>query len=136
MTRRKSPIPEGLGVWMALLLGTGAITYGGTLIYARVQARWHGKPSELKGARAFPGLTAASAGAGGPGVIVTSVQSGSAADTVGVRVGDGITAVNRHPISSLSQAERYVAAAPGGAVELKLVRSRETRYVTIPAGRR
>lgn len=41
------------------------------------------------------------------GVVVTNVQRGSAAAEAGLRPGDVITSVNRHPISSVSQLHQF-----------------------------
>lgn len=67
--------------------------------------------------------------------VVLSVQSGSAAERAGLRVGDVITAVNRKNAEFSSELE---AMSPGDVVRLRVrsVGSRSEREVEFPLGRR
>jgi serine protease Do len=65
------------------------------------------------------------------GVVVSSVERGSLADTAGLKAGDIILEVNRHRIRNLDSYEHEVRTIGGSGIVLLLVK-RETGTVFIP----
>jgi serine protease Do len=64
------------------------------------------------------------------GAVITAVESGSAADVVGLREGDLIVEVNRKPVASAEDFRQAVAASPKNL--LLLVKSKEgARFVVM-----
>jgi serine protease Do len=51
---------------------------------------------------------------GGTGVLVEQVDSGSAAESAGIRSGDVIVSFNQQDVTSASQLQRLVRQAPTG----------------------
>jgi serine protease Do len=64
------------------------------------------------------------------GVVVTNVDEKSAAAKVGLQEGDVITQVNRKGVSSLPEARANKGEA-GGAVQLKIVRAGQTKFLVV-----
>ena len=67
------------------------------------------------------------------GVVVANVASGSAAEMAGLRRGDVIEQVNRHPVDSVSQYEREIRMAGGQAIVLLVNRGGSTAFVVVQA---
>ncbi len=67
------------------------------------------------------------------GVVVANVASGSAAELAGLRRGDVIEQVNRHPVDSVSQYEREIRMAAGQAIVLLVNRGGSTAFVVVQA---
>jgi serine protease Do len=65
------------------------------------------------------------------GVVVTSVDSGSAAAAAGVERGDVIQDINRKPISNVSEYRQALAGIHGQSVLLLLGRGDSTRFVVV-----
>ncbi len=97
-------------------------------------------------AAVLPGLTAEDSG-DGSGIIVTSVQSASAAARAGISVGDRITSVGGHPVTGLAAARNAVFADRRPVIDMQLyhyhymrdvslVRSEEPHHVAQDSGRR
>jgi len=55
------------------------------------------------------------------GAVVERVQPGSSADDAGIRSGDIITEVNRHPVTSVSDVQQQLGSVPKGKDALVLV---------------
>jgi serine protease Do len=65
------------------------------------------------------------------GVLVAEVESGSPAETAGVRAGDIITTINGRAVSTADDVVREVrAAAPGSSVEVRVTRDRKELTLT------
>ncbi len=64
------------------------------------------------------------------GVVVTNVDEKSPAAKVGLQEGDVITQVNRKPVSSLPDIRSNKGEA-GGAVQLKIVREGQTKFLVV-----
>ena len=65
------------------------------------------------------------------GVLVSEVTSGSPAETAGVKAGDIITTINSRAVSTADDVVREVrAAAPGSAVEVRVMRDRKQLTLT------
>ena len=97
-------------------------------------------------AAVLPGLTAEDAG-GGNGVVVTSVQSSSAAAHAGIVVGDRITVIDRYPVTSLGAARAHLRNDVRPVIDMqlyhyhdlrnvRLVRAEEPQHVPQDPGRR
>ena len=69
--------------------------------------------------------------AGTPGVVVTSVDSSSAAAAADMERGDVIQEVNRKPVRNVAEYNAAVSAAHGQSVLLLAKRGATTRYVVI-----
>ncbi|HEX5474880.1 MAG TPA: PDZ domain-containing protein [Vicinamibacterales bacterium] len=71
------------------------------------------------------------------GVLVRSVQDGSAAQKAGVRAGDVITGINDASIESTSDLRHAVGGLEAGAVAIEIVRDRKSQRLngTIETGR-
>jgi serine protease Do len=70
--------------------------------------------------------------AGASGLIVRQIQPGSPAAEAGMRPGDIIVEVNRHPVKSAGDLQRAVAATKAGAPLLLLIqREGATSYVAV-----
>jgi serine protease Do len=67
------------------------------------------------------------------GVVVANVASGSAAEMAGLRRGDVIEQVNRHPVDSVSQYEREIRMAGDQAIVLLVNRGGSTAFVVVQA---
>jgi len=67
------------------------------------------------------------------GVVVANVASGSAAELAGLRRGDVIEQVNRHPVDSVSQYEREIRMAGDQAIVLLVNRGGSTAFVVVQA---
>jgi C-terminal processing protease CtpA/Prc len=59
----------------------------------------------------------------GTAAMVVSLIPGGPAETAGVRLGDGIAAVDGKPVASVSEAVSRLQGAPGSAVQVTLQRS-------------
>ena len=64
------------------------------------------------------------------GVLISEVQPDTTADRAKLRVGDVITQVNRKPVTTLGEA-RENKGQPGDAVQLKIIRNGQTRFLVI-----
>ena len=122
---------EGISLGLVVLACTGGITFGGISLYGSLQRARAGVPPVGAEASALPGFTAA-ATRGDGGVVVTSVRAGSSAEQAGIRVGDDLAAVDRHSVTSVREAKRYLTNPHVGAVQLRLVRGHRARYVVLP----
>lgn len=96
-------------------------------------------------AAVLPGLTAEDSG-DGSGIIVTSVQSASAAARAGISVGDRITSIGGHPVTGLAAARNAVLADRRPFIDMqlyhyhylrdvRLVRAEEPQHVAQDTGR-
>jgi serine protease Do len=66
------------------------------------------------------------------GVVVVSVEQGSAADEAGIQAGDVITQVNKKPVNDVAQYNAALKASGAGAPTLFLLkRNGQTFFVTI-----
>lgn len=64
------------------------------------------------------------------GVIVTHVNSGSAAEVSGIELGDVIIAINGYPVNNVSELQERVARnRPGETVKVNFIRNRNPREV-------
>jgi serine protease Do len=66
------------------------------------------------------------------GVAVRRVDPDSAAAKAGLEAGDVILEVNRHPVTSTEDVNRYMNESPSDAALLFLNRQGQTRYLAIP----
>jgi len=64
------------------------------------------------------------------GVVVTNVDSGSAAQFAGLRQGDVIREVNRHPVKSVGDFKKYYDEA-GGVIAFLIQRGENTLYLAL-----
>jgi serine protease Do len=70
------------------------------------------------------------------GVVVTSVESGSAAERAGIRRGDVIREVERKPIKTVADFERATATPPADRpLTVRLERDGASLYVALPAAK-
>ncbi len=70
------------------------------------------------------------------GVVVTAVESGSAADEAGLQRGDVIVEVDRQPVRTLADFERLTRrTTTGRALTLRIQRGAASLYVAVPTGR-
>ncbi|HEU5334485.1 MAG TPA: DegQ family serine endoprotease [Terriglobales bacterium] len=67
------------------------------------------------------------------GVVVVDVAQGSPAEMAGLRRGDVIQQVNRHPVNSVSQYEREIRMAGNQSVVLLVNRGGTTAFVVVQA---
>ena len=67
----------------------------------------------------LPGLTVEDAGTDA-GILVTSIQSKSAAALAGIEVGDRIVAIDQHPVASLAAARAYLGNDDRSIIDLYL----------------
>jgi len=66
------------------------------------------------------------------GIVIEAVEPGSPADKAGLQAGDVITDVNGHPVHSGADLVNPIAQTPiGQSVELRFVRNREAKEVTL-----
>ena len=71
---------------------------------------------------------------GGDGVLITSVDSGSAADKAGLTAGDVITSIDGRGISAPQEFGRPIQVA--GSTTLKIIRDKQEREIKIEGGLR
>ena len=72
---------------------------------------------------------------GTEGVVITDVEPGSRADEAGLKKGDIIKEVNRHPVTNVKQfAERIKEADKGRVILLLIERDKANLFVAIPEG--
>ena len=127
------------GAW--LLPAIAVVVIGGAMLSRSLEMAPFPRQAAV-----LPGVTAEDSGDGN-GIIVTSVQSGSAAARAGVSVGDRITSVGDHPITGLAAARNAVLADRRAVIDmqlyhnhyvrdLRLVRSEESQHVAQDSGRR
>ncbi|MBB3146816.1 Do/DeqQ family serine protease [Phyllobacterium trifolii] len=66
-----------------------------------------------------------------PGVLVSQVKAGSAAQRSGMLAGDVITAIDGHPVKDASEFRRKISSlAPGSAIRLSIARSDKSLEIT------
>ncbi|MGX5913163.1 Do family serine endopeptidase [Aliidiomarina sp. Khilg15.8] len=65
------------------------------------------------------------------GVRITSVETASPAEQIGLQAGDLVIAVNRQPVASVGDFRRLIEAAPG-VVALHVRRENTTLYLVLP----
>jgi len=65
------------------------------------------------------------------GVVVTEVQPGGAADNSGLQVGDVIQAVNRQPVTTVSDFRNVIKSQPKGRPLLLLIRRGENSFYIV-----
>jgi serine protease Do len=70
---------------------------------------------------------------GTQGVVVVEVQPASPADNAGLRRGDVIQEVNRHPVSDLNEFQRAISQAGGQSLLLLINRKGNTAFVVVEA---
>ena len=94
-----------------------------------------------KATRAFLGVSARTASAAGnseevgSGAEIVKVESGGAADTGGLKVGDVITAVDDRPVTSSTELTAAVRShAPGDKVTLTVRRGNDTQTIDVTLG--
>jgi serine protease Do len=66
------------------------------------------------------------------GVAVRRVDADSAAAKAGLEAGDVILEVNRHPVTSAEDVNRYIGESPTGTALLFVNHEGQTRYLAIP----
>jgi S1-C subfamily serine protease len=68
----------------------------------------------------------------GTGLVVTTVEAGSAADDAGIQPGDVVTAVNRNPVDSIRDYRGAVEATrPGKPVLFQIDRGGNTFFAAV-----
>jgi S1-C subfamily serine protease len=117
-------------LWLIPLTGT-ALTIGASLLLLDPPPR-HRAPHKVYEASQSPGFTLAASPLGRGQLVVTSLQSNGAADRAGLRVGDRLTGVNRHLVSSVREADRYITANRRSSVRLRIVRDHKVRSIFLP----
>jgi C-terminal processing protease CtpA/Prc len=117
-------------LWVISLAGA-ALTIGASLFLLDPAPR-HRASHKVAGTAQTPGFTVAALPAVSGQLIVTSLQSKGPAERAGLRVGDLLTAVDRHPVRSVREADRYLKAKTGSAVPLRIVRDHTVRTIFLP----
>jgi membrane-associated protease RseP (regulator of RpoE activity) len=82
------------------------------------------------GNAALPGITAADGGAD-RGLLVTSVQSGSAASGGGIAVGDRIISINGSGIGSLAAARAFLRNDRANVIDIRVAHNHSVHHVIL-----
>ena len=112
-------------------LAGAALVVGASLFLVEPTPRHRASP-KVAGTAQAPGFTVAvMPSAGGP-LVITSLQSKGPAERAGLRVGDRLAAVDRYPVRSVREADRYLKANARSAVQLRIVRDHTVRTISLP----
>ncbi len=113
--------PKDMVVRTASLAWAGGIAILLGLPVLAVSAIRHGVGDPAEEVSVLPGFTADAASRPGHGLVVTSLRSGSEAQSDGVAVGDRVLSIDNHRVETLDQAEQAIRKRRSEDVTLRLV---------------
>ncbi len=113
----------------AMLLAIVVILIGLAVVVAREARR--AMRSTDESILLFPGFTSDELPMPGHGLVVTSLQSASEAQTDGIAVGDKVLAIDNHPVKSLEEAQKIMIKNRRAVVALRLLHNDTQRDVTL-----
>ncbi len=110
-----------------------SLLVSGTIALVAIHEQQHPASSQEVVA-VFPGFTADELPLPGKGLVVTSLRTDSEAQLDGVSVGDTVMAIDRHPVSSLSDAEQVLRQDKSDRVALHILHNNAPHDVVLRRG--